>query len=512
MVSLEGDVFSVGGAISGGFRRETGIGFGKKTDSGDIDKKISELDKVRIKVKALEKERDNIDRELIGLRKMKIGLESGMGSLEVPKESSNELKVRQKDLLTGLKNRESRLKEIVKVSEKLKDKIQKLTIERNAAKYNLKELQFGSKKKELDRIDSNKRAVGNKIATINATLENALIPERDNIDRVISGLLKEKLEFNDQINKKKTQIKEFKNRLLVKEREEKEFYGQLKRLFTDKSKLSELFKKEQERTKSLELKSVGDNEGLNALSIARAKVDSELSAVREELEEYKGINTLPYLKTVQAAKQKQSDMSHKLRSLGNVNLKALEIYDDVKREWDKLNWRVGKLDSERQSIVDVINTIETKKKVSFMDAFNSIAGNFSKIYGSINNNIITGKLLLENPENPFDGGVMIKVIKPGSNALTALSGGERAMVALSFLFAIAEHNPTPFYLLDEIDAPLDGVNVERMAELLKEYSARSQIIIVSHKDSVMSTADILHGIWMNKKQGESYISSMRVKN
>jgi chromosome segregation protein len=106
---------------------------------------------------------------------------------------------------------------------------------------------------------------------------------------------------------------------------------------------------------------------------------------------------------------------------------------------------------------------------------------------------------------------MIKVIKPGSNSLTALSGGEKAMVGLSFLFAIAEHNPTPFYLLDEIDAPLDSVNVERMAGLLKEYSSRSQIIIVSHKDSVMSTADILHGIWMNKKHGESYISSMKVK-
>jgi chromosome segregation protein len=233
--------------------------------------------------------------------------------------------------------------------------------------------------------------------------------------------------------------------------------------------------------------------------------------VREELEEYKGVKTLPYLKNVQAAKQKQSDMNRKLRSLGNVNLKALEIYEDVKKEWDKLNWRIGKLDTERQSIVNIINTIETKKKVSFMDAFNSIAGNFTKIYSNLNNNVITGNLILETPENPFDGGIMIKVIKPGSNSLTALSGGEKAMVGLSFLFAIAEHNPTPFYLLDEIDAPLDSVNVERMAGLLKEYSSRSQIIIVSHKDSVMSTADILHGIWMNKKHGESYISSMKVK-
>jgi chromosome segregation protein len=511
MVSLEGDIFSVGGAISGGFRRETGIGFGRKTDSGELDNKIVDLDKVKSKVKALEKERDGIDRELIGLRKMKTELESGMGNLAAPAQSSAELKARQKDLLNGLKTRELRLREIAKVSEKLKDKIQKLTIERNGMKSNLKELQFGSKKKELDRIDSNKRNIEAKVATINATLENALLPERDNIDRVISGLLKEKLEFADQIQKLKIDLGKFKTQLVVKEKEEKEFYGQLKRLFSDKGKLAELLKKEQERVKSVELKSVADNEGLNALSIARAKIDSELSAVREELEEYKGIKTLPYLKNVQAAKQKQSDMNRKLRNLGNVNLKALEIYEDVKREWDKLNWRIGKLDSERQSIVNIINTIESKKKVSFMDAFNSIADNFSKIYTNLNNNVITGNLILENPESPFDGGIMIKVVKPGSNALAALSGGEQAMVGLSFLFAIAEHNPTPFYLLDEIDASLDSVNIERMAELLKEYSSKSQIIIVSHKDSVMSTADILHGIWMNKKHGESYISSMKVK-
>ena len=85
------------------------------------------------------------------------------------------------------------------------------------------------------------------------------------------------------------------------------------------------------------------------------------------------------------------------------------------------------------------------------------------------------------------------------------------MVALSFLFAIAEFNPSPFYLLDEIDAPLDGVNVTKMAELLNEYAKTSQIIIISHKDSVMSSAELLHGVWMNKKHGESHISSMKVK-
>jgi chromosome segregation protein len=217
------------------------------------------------------------------------------------------------------------------------------------------------------------------------------------------------------------------------------------------------------------------------------------------------------MKTIQAAKQKQSEMQNRLNSLGNVNMKALEIYDEVRKEWEKLNWRVTKLDTERQSIADVINAIENKKTNVFMETFNKISTNFSRIYSNINNNMITGNIILENEDNPFDGGVIIKIIKPGTNSLTALSGGEKAMVALSFLFAIAEFNPSPFYLLDEIDAPLDGVNVTKMAELLNEYAKTSQIIIISHKDSVMSSAELLHGVWMNKKHGESHISSMKVK-
>ncbi len=511
MVTLEGDIFSRSGSISGGYRRETSLSFSKKTKSDEVEHLIKNVEHVKNKVKKLEKERDSIDKELIKMRKQKSEIESGMGVFVEPEESSAELKNILSELIKEQKKGSERFKTIEKELNSLADSLQKTKIERNSLKSKSKELQFGKQKKDLDKIDSERSNLNAEIATIEATIENALVPEKNNIGKVVQGLDKEKVEFDTQIKNEKENVKTKTTRLGHMEKAEKEFYGQLKKLFSEKTKLGDLLKKEQFSIKEIDLKGLGENEEFNTLNIAKAKLDSELSAIKEEIEPYLKIKTLPYLKTIQAAKQKQSDMRNKVNSLGNVNMKALEIYEEVRKEWEKLNWRVTKLDTERQSIADVINAIENKKKNVFMETFNKISNNFSRIYSSINNDVVKGNIILENEDNPFDGGVMIKVIKPGANSLTALSGGERAMVAISFLFAIAEFNPSPFYLLDEIDAPLDGVNVNKMAELLKEYSKNSQLIIISHKDSVMSSAELLHGVWMNKKQGESFISSMKVK-
>ncbi len=511
MVTLEGDIFSRSGSISGGYRRETSLAFSKKTNDDEIDNLMKTVDKIRTKVKSLEKERDGIDKDLIKLRKLKSEIESGLGVLTDPEESSAELKNRLSNLISEQKQSSSRLKLIENNFEKLGESLQKIKIERNSLKSKSKELKFGKQKKELDKLESNRSNLNAEIATIEATIENALLPENENISKVIRELEKEKVEFNTQIKNEAENVKIKSSRLRNMEQTEKEFYGQLKKLFNEKNKFGDLLKREHVSIRQIEMGGLGENEEFNSLNIAIAKIDSELSSVKEEIEPYSNIKTLPFLKTIQAAKQKQAEMRNKVNLLGNVNMKALEIYEDVRKEWEKLNWRVTKLDTERQSIADVINAIESKKKHVFMDTFNKISTNFSRIYSNINNDLVKGDVVLENKENPFDGGVMIKVIKPGANSLTALSGGERAMVAISFLFAIAEFNPSPFYLLDEIDAPLDGVNVTKMAELLKEYAKNSQLIIISHKDSVMSSAELLHGIWMNKKRGESFISSMKVK-
>ncbi len=470
--------------------------------------KISKFDS---NIKELEKERTTLDKELIDLRKLKGQIEGTVNNTNLPEESSESIISQIKKFENNQKNAILKYSELEKLNKTIETKIEKTKIERNSIKSKIKELKFGKNKKELDNLESKKRNLLAEKITIETKINNVIEPELINLNRVIKDLEKEKNTFEKQIKDNDISINKLTKLLEVKKKEEKEFFGQLKKLFEEKNKHKDLLEKEEERLKQNQLETTGEYEEFNSITIAMAKLDSELSGIKEEYEDYKKIKTLPFLQTIEASQNKQRELKRKINSLGNVNLKSLEIYDETKKEWDKLNWRMNKLDAEKSAVTDIINAVETKKKNAFMETYTTIAENFRKIYSEINNNVVKGELILENKEDPFSGGVMIKVIKPGANSLHSLSGGEKAMVGISFMFAIAEFNPSPFYLLDEIDAPLDGVNVDKMAKILNEYSKKSQIIIISHKDSVMSTADLLHGIWMNKNKGESYISSMSVK-
>jgi chromosome segregation protein len=120
-------------------------------------------------------------------------------------------------------------------------------------------------------------------------------------------------------------------------------------------------------------------------------------------------------------------------------------------------------------------------------------------------------LVLENEENPFEGGVRINVKITGSKFLDirGLSGGEKTMTALAFIFAIQEHEPASFYVLDEIDAALDKHNSEKLAKLIRKYAEKAQYIMISHNDNVVSEADILYGVSMNQ-DGISQVVSLKI--
>jgi len=197
--------------------------------------------------------------------------------------------------------------------------------------------------------------------------------------------------------------------------------------------------------------------------------------------------------------------------MGNVNLKALEAYEEVKKEYEELAWRLSKLQTEKADVLEVIEEIEKKKKGAFLKTYNEIAANFSRIFSKIADKHLA-QLVLENKDNPFEGGIAVSVTdnKGKKITLASLSGGEKVLVALAFIFAIQEHDPAPFYLFDEIDAALDKVNSEKVANLLKEYSKKAQIIIISHNDAVISEADALYGVSMNKETGESNVVSLKI--
>ena len=178
-------------------------------------------------------------------------------------------------------------------------------------------------------------------------------------------------------------------------------------------------------------------------------------------------------------------------------------------EYTKLVEKKEGLDKEKIDVLTLMNEIETKKKDHFMKTFTQVNENFQRIFTSLFNK---GKayLQLDNANQPFDDGLSIKVRLAGNRFLDlkSLSGGEKTLTALSFIFAIQEHQPASFYVLDEIDAALDKHNSETLAKLIRNYADQAQYIVISHNDALISEADTLFGVSMN--EGVSKVTSLKI--
>ena len=158
----------------------------------------------------------------------------------------------------------------------------------------------------------------------------------------------------------------------------------------------------------------------------------------------------------------------------------------------------------------MINKIDSKKKDLFMKTFEVVNSNFQKIFGLLSTK---GEafLELEDKHDPFNGGLTMKVRLTGSKFMDirGLSGGEKTLTALAFLFAVQEHDPAPFYIMDEVDAALDKRNSEKLGKLLKAYSTKAQYVVISHNDAIVSESDTLFGISMDQ-HAVSKVTSLKV--
>ncbi len=181
--------------------------------------------------------------------------------------------------------------------------------------------------------------------------------------------------------------------------------------------------------------------------------------------------------------------------IGNVNMRAIEDYDEKKARYDSLMSDVGSLNKRIMELDKLTDSLSSQKKGLFMQSYNAIDANFKEIYAQLSGG---GEAFigLEDKDDPFAGGLMINA-KPKNGKLLrleALSGGEKSLTALAFIFAIQEYQPSPFYVLDEVDMFLDAVNAEMVAKRVKESSAKAQFIQVSLRKVTLAMADHLIGV------------------
>jgi chromosome segregation protein len=202
-------------------------------------------------------------------------------------------------------------------------------------------------------------------------------------------------------------------------------------------------------------------------------------------------------------------LKEKLRSFGAVNLLALEEYQSAKHRLDFLQTQVKDLTEAKETLASTIAKINDTARTLFTETFEKIRVNFQKVFEELFEGGETD-LRLEEADDPLESPVRISARPYGKKLLSIsqLSGGEKALTAIALLFAIYLVKPSPFCILDEVDAPLDDANITRFVKLIQHFSSNTQFIIITHNKLTMEAADVLYGVTM-EQPGVSKIVSVK---
>ncbi len=507
LVTLDGQLIEASGAMVGGSVERR-----KRVSMGN-------LDEIGEKLRAAKEEFENVKRELNDVEKRIDEIFEEIRSLQMT-DGKNE-----GDIETWKKEKERHEKKLAEILKKLKE-----SYEQRKNLENMLEAMKQEAKKIKEEIDS----LVSQEESIRESMENA-IPE--NISAEMEKLNKRYNELRDAFNKIKNDImgleKTIESRILMKnsiENEISEFNKEIEKLLkekemnekelrekeiekgklenvveSEKAKLNELYNIRKEISdKIASLNNTIDdlqnkkNAKENIIIMVKTKIESfreKYNEAKREFESYGVELKDEKLPSVNTLKRMLVDTETQLQSLGPVNMKSIEEYDYESERYSRLKEEYDKLAKEKRNLMNLVKELNERKKDGLMKVFNAINENFKKIYSEVSNGG-EAELILENPENPFKGGLIIKVKPPGKKfiRLNSLSGGEKSLTALAFIFAIQQYDPSPIYVLDEVDMFLDGVNAEIVGRIIKRNSKSAQFIVISLRKATLKFADHIIGV------------------
>ncbi len=427
------------------------------------------INNINTTVKSLTDERDGSEEKIVLLNEKSNSAAKQIADLEAQKSAIQS----EIDQMTGgrdtlSQNRENLTSEITNI------KLQIIENQKDADALVLSandiEISISNRAVRSAEIDAEIAAVKYKITQLNADISQH-IDEIDNIKQKIS-------EYNKQIED------------LMSERNNVEKSG------------VELRASERERT--LEREKIGGE--LARLTERKEVMMKEYDdVIRQLFDEYQltkseAEDIAPEIEKPSEAKKQLAETKSKIRALGNVNVSAIEEYKEVKERYDFMNEQVEDVEKARTELRKLINQLTSQMQEMFVEGFAKINENFTKTFKELFGGG-SGELRLTDPENVLESGIEIDARLPGKNvpSLNGLSGGEKALVALSIYFAIMKVNAPPFCFLDEVDTALDDINVDRFADYMKRSDFNTQFICVTHRRGTMEQADMLYGVTMQEK-------------
>lgn len=521
MVTLDGDLTEVSGAMQGGFRkRGTGLGFSEKEIEKDIKECEKNLEDTKALVSRLEKDKKKNEDEIEKLRNLKAHLEGDIIKLEkllhLDSEDTDASKKQRSDMQKSLSAVE---KSIESINDKIlacNSELAENKAKRQEVRNRITELRNPALLAELNAFEEKRNQLKEELISlageaknIDAQVANVLSPEMDNIRKISLQHDKEDEDFKKEISLLNEEIINMGVDLNEKEDKQKKFQTKFKGLFTEKGKIDEKIKKNDEKIEEGSEKAREIEQRINGINIEAAKVKAELATFQEEFKQYEGVQVIKN-KPEQELRKDIGICEGIITKMGSVNMRALEVYDQVEKEYGELQKKKERLGLEKEDVLIMINEIDLKKKDIFMKTFDVVNENFKNIFSALSTKG-EASMVIENEEMPFQGGLFIKVRITGTKFMDirSLSGGEKSMTALAFIFAIQEHEPASFYILDEVDAALDKKNSEKLSQLVKKYSDKAQYILISHNDGVILEASTLYGVSMDEN-GVSNVVSLKI--
>ncbi len=195
-----------------------------------------------------------------------------------------------------------------------------------------------------------------------------------------------------------------------------------------------------------------------------------------------------------------AEIKQKIRSLGNVNVAAIEEYKEVSERYNFMSEQLNDVETSKRELEKLIDELTDNMRRQFTESFNSINSNFKQIFVELFGGG-HAELSLTDPDDVLESGIEIRVAPPGKviNNLSLLSGGEQAFVAIAIYFSILKLKPAPFCILDEIEAALDDINVTKYAQYLRKFTDTTQFILITHRRGSMDEADVMYGVTMQEK-------------
>ncbi|MFB6076478.1 MAG: chromosome segregation SMC family protein, partial [Candidatus Aenigmatarchaeota archaeon] len=278
----------------------------------------------------------------------------------------------------------------------------------------------------------------------------------------------EKRDLKEEIEILRKEIGSLNERLDELNDKREEESGEMDELEEKQEEIKEEIDKVRKERKKLYEKKTNLQNKVGKLNVEKAKIEATLENLNNEMESEEDEMDI-YEEDLEVLEKRRKDTLNDMNQLGPVNMRALDEYKNVKTVYDTLKGKVDKISEEKNAILDTVKRIEERRENTFMETFETVNENFQEIFHEITKG--DGSLELEEGGN-IRSGLIIKARPKGKETLNldSMSGGEKAVTALSFLFAVQRYKPAPFYILDEIDAALDDKNTKKISSLIKKYS------------------------------------------